>query len=137
VRATVDDLALETVDSVTLTSDSEGIPVTVSNEGPHSLTFLVQLVSTRIREEPATLVKLGPDESETLRLRASLRSTGRFEVHVLMVSRSGRLIGEETFVVRSTAYNRIALLITIGAALVLLLVWARRFVPGRTPPEGT
>ena len=137
VRATVDDLALETVDSVTLTSDSGGIPVTVSNEGPHSLTFLVQLVSTRIREEPATLVKLGPDESETLRLRASLRSTGRFEVHVLMVSPSGRLIGEDAFVVRSTAYNRIALLITIGAALVLLLVWARRFVPGRTPPERT
>ena len=54
VRATVDDLALETVDSVTLTSDSGGIPVTVSNDGPHSLKFSVQLVSTRIREEPAT-----------------------------------------------------------------------------------
>ncbi len=40
VRATVDDLLLETVDSVTLTSDSGGIPVTVSNEGPHSLEFL-------------------------------------------------------------------------------------------------
>ena len=45
------------------------------------------------------------------------------------------MIGEATLVVRSTAYNRIALLITIGAALVLLLVWARRFVPGRTPPK--
>jgi hypothetical protein len=54
-----------------------------------------------------------------------------------MVSPSGRLIGEDAFVVRSTAYNRIALLITIGAAIVLLLVWARRFVPGRTPPERT
>ena len=80
VRATVDDLALETVDSVTLTSDSGGIPVTVSNEGPHSLTFSVQLVSTRIREEPATRVELAPGESETLRLQASLRSTGRFQV---------------------------------------------------------
>ena len=135
VRATVDDLALETVDSVTLTSDSGGIPVTVSNEGPHSLEFSVQLVSTRIREEPATRVELAPGESETLRLQARLRSTGRFPVRVLMVSPSGRMIGEATLVVRSTAYNRIALLITIGAALVLLLVWARRFVPGRTPPE--
>jgi hypothetical protein len=116
VRATVDDLALETVDSVTLTSDSGGIPVTVSNEGPHSLEFSVQLVSTRIREEPATPVRLAPGESETLQLQASLRSTGRFEVHVLMVSPSGRLIGETQIVVRSTAYNRIALLITIGAA---------------------
>ena len=54
-----------------------------------------------------------------------------------MVSPSGRPIGETTLVVRSTAYNRIALLITIGAALVLLLLWARRFVPGRPQPERT
>jgi len=64
-------------------------------------------------------------------------SGGRFEVHVLMVSPSGRLIGETEIVVRSTAYNRIALLITIGAALVLLLLWGRRFVPGRARPQGT
>ena len=137
VRATVDDLALETVESVTLTSDSGGIPVTVSNDGPHSLKFSVQLVSTRIREEPATPVELAPGETETLRLQASLRSTGRFQVVVLMVSPSGRPIGEARLVVRSTAYNRIALLITIGAALVLLLLWARRFVPGRPRPERT
>jgi hypothetical protein len=54
-----------------------------------------------------------------------------------MVSPSGRMIGDATIVVRSTAYNRTALLITIGAALVLLLVWARRFLPGRTPAERT
>jgi hypothetical protein len=137
VRATVDDLALDTVPSVTLTSDSGGIPVTVTNQGPHSLRFSVQLVSTRIREEPATPVELAPGETETFRLRASLRSTGRFPVHVLMVSPSGRMIGEATLVVRSTAYNRIALLITIGAALVLLLVWARRFAPGRPRSERT
>jgi Family of unknown function (DUF6049) len=136
VRATVDDLALETVDSVTLTSDSGGIPVTISNDGPHSLEFWVQLASTRIQTEPATRVRLAPGESDTLQLQARLRSTGRFPVRVLMVSPSGRLIGETQIVVRSTAYNRIALLITIGAALVLLLVWARRFVPGRVRPQG-
>jgi hypothetical protein len=31
--------------------------------------------------------------------------------------------------VRSTAYNRIALLITIGAAVMVVAVWARRFLP--------
>jgi hypothetical protein len=30
-------------------------------------------------------------------------------------------------------YNRIALVITIAAALVLLALWARRFLPRRTP----
>jgi hypothetical protein len=36
-------------------------------------------------------------------------------------------------VIRSTVYNRIALVITIAAALVLLALWARRFIPRRTP----
>ncbi len=128
VRATVEDLALDTVPSVTLTSESSGIPVTVSNEGPHSLRFSVRLVSQWIRAEPATEVELGPGDSETLRLQAELRSTGRFPVLVQMVSPSGRPIGQEAIVVRSTAYNRVALLITIGAALVLVGLWAKRFV---------
>lgn len=128
VRATVDDLALDTVPSVTLTSESAGIPVTVSNEGEHSLRFSVRLVSQWIREEPATEVQLGPGDSQTLRLQAELRSTGRFPVLVQMVSPSGRPIGQEALVVRSTAYNRVALLITVGAALVLVGLWAKRFV---------
>jgi hypothetical protein len=43
------------------------------------------------------------------------------------------VIDQESIVVRSTEYNRIALVITVGAALVLLVLWARRFVPRRTP----
>jgi hypothetical protein len=54
-----------------------------------------------------------------------------------MVSRSGRLFAQQTIAVRSTAYNRIALLITIGAGLVLVAVWARRFLPSRTARRTT
>jgi hypothetical protein len=32
-------------------------------------------------------------------------------------------------VVRSTAYNRVALFLTVGAALFLLLWWGRRLLP--------
>ena len=66
--------------------------------------------------------------SETVRFPAELRSTGRFQVDVHLLSPNGRVIGRESLVVRSTAYNRIALFITIGAAVVLLGLWARRFV---------
>lgn len=132
VRTIADDLALDTVSPITLTSESGGIPVTIANDGVHTLRLSVRLVSQWIRETPSADLKLGPGGSETLRLQAELRSTGRFPVLVQMVSPSGRVIGEEAIVVRSTAYNRIALVITIGAALVLLLVWARRFVPRGT-----
>jgi hypothetical protein len=132
VRDTVDDLALDTVSSVTLTSESGGVPVTVSNGGPHPLRFSVRLDSPWLLDEPTAALELAPGDSRTVRLQAQLRSTGRFPVQVQMVSRSGRLIAQQTIAVRSTAYNRIALLITIGAALVLVAVWARRFLPSRT-----
>jgi hypothetical protein len=53
-------------------------------------------------------------------------------VDVEVTSPSGRVINTGKLIVRSTAYNRFALFITIGAALLALLVWARRFVPRRT-----
>jgi hypothetical protein len=34
--------------------------------------------------------------------------------------------------VRSTAFSRVALIVTLGAALFLVLSWARRFLPGRS-----
>ena len=41
-------------------------------------------------------------------------------------------IVQTQIVVRSTAYNRVALLLTIGAALFLAVWWGRRFLPRRT-----
>ena len=137
VRDTVDDLALDTVSSVTLSSESGGVPVTVSNEGPRPLRFSVRLDSPWLLDEPTAALELAPGDSQTVRLQAQLRSTGRFPVQVQMVSPSGRLIAQQTLAVRSTAFNRMALLITIGAALVLVAVWARRFLPSRTARRST
>jgi hypothetical protein len=137
VRDSVDDLALETVQSVTLTSESAGIPVTVSNEGQHVLRLSVRLDSPWLLEEPTAALVLAPGDTRTVRLQAELRSTGRFPVQVQMVSPSGRVIGQRGLAVRSTAFNRIALLITIGAALVLIALWARRFLPSRATRRTT
>jgi len=137
VRDSVDDLALETVQSVTLTSESAGIPVTVSNEGQHVLRLSVRLDSPWLLEEPTAALVLAPGDTRTVRLQAELRSTGRFPVQVQMVSPSGRVIGQRGLAVRSTAFNRIALLITIGAALVLIALWARRFLPNRATRRTT
>jgi Family of unknown function (DUF6049) len=132
VKETVDGLSLDTVSTVALSSDSGGIPVTVSNAGQQSLNVFVGLVAPQLRNAPSELVRLGPGQSETVRLKARLRSTGRFPVQVQMTAPDGRPIEDRTLIVRSTAYNRIALLITIGAALMLAAVWARRFLPRRT-----
>jgi hypothetical protein len=65
-------------------------------------------------------------------LQAEMVSTGQSLIDVQLVSPSGRVIEQETIVVRSTGYNRVALLITIGAAILMVGVWARRFLPRRT-----
>ncbi len=132
VKGTVDDLSLDTVSSVALSSDSGGIPVTVSNAGKRSLEVFVRLVAPQLRGAPSEQVELGPGQSQTLRLQARLRSTGRFPVRVQMLAPDGRPIQDQTLIVRSTAYNRIALLITVGASVMLVAVWARRFLPRRT-----
>jgi uncharacterized protein DUF6049 len=132
VKSTVDDLSLDTVSSVSLSSDSGGIPVTVSNAGQRSLSVFVRLAAPQLRNEPNQQLDLGPGDSQTLRLQAQLGSTGRFQIHVQMLAPDGRPLDDQTLIVRSTAYNRIALLITIGAAMMLVAVWARRFLPRRT-----
>ena len=44
---------------------------------------------------------------------------------------NGRELSETTFVVRSTAFNRVAIAITLAAALALVVLWVRRLVARR------
>jgi hypothetical protein len=136
VHRTVQDvmsgLVVDTVPSVTLSSDQGGIPITVSNDADETLSFSLRLKSESLRESSDTEMELAPGASETVRLQAEMRSTGRALIDVQLLSPSGRVIEQQTIVVRSTGYNRIALLITIGAALLMLGVWARRFLPRRS-----
>jgi hypothetical protein len=133
VDAVFGSLRLDTVSPITLTSESGGgIPVTVTNGAQDTLRVSVRLASQHLRETPAVDLELAPGASETVRFQAQLRSTGRFPVRVQVLSPSGERLEQETIVVRTTQYNRIAVVITIGAALVLMVLWARRFLPRRS-----
>ncbi|MDP9242094.1 MAG: hypothetical protein M3O84_02840, partial [Actinomycetota bacterium] len=76
-----------------------------------------------------------PDE--TLSFGVTPQTTGRFPVQVLVRTPSGRVLSSATLIVRSTAYNRIALIITIGAALMLFAIYARRALLARRSSGGT
>ncbi len=132
VQEVIGSLVVDTVPTVTISSDRGEIPITVSNDADEPLSFSVRLISQHLREEPSQDLELAPGASETVRLQARMRSSGRVPVNVQLVSPSGRVIQREEIVVRSTGYNRIALFITIGAAILMVGVWARRFLPRRT-----
>lgn len=117
---------------VTLASRTGTLPLRISSSAAEPLRVIVSLESSRLTEPRRTEVVLEPGAERTLAFPVEVKTTGRFPVLVRVTAPAGRVIEEAEISVRSTAYNRIALLITIGAALVLVLVWARRFLPRRT-----
>jgi hypothetical protein len=116
----------------TLTASSAEVPVQVSNDADFPVRVVVDLSSPSIRPTPQQTVVLAPDTSPTLTFDIELRQTGRRDVEVSILSPSQRRIGSPVkLYVQSTAYNRVALWITVGAAALAFAVWARRFVPRR------
>jgi hypothetical protein len=123
----------DTTQPITLTSSSgSGIPIPVTNGNREPLRVSVRLVSSHLSGSPQSSLVLKADSTQIVNFDVQLNTSGRFDVDVEVTSPSGRVINKGTLIVRSTAYNRFALFITIGAALLALLVWARRFVPRRT-----
>jgi hypothetical protein len=128
-------ISVDSADEITLTSSTgSGIPVTVSNGADEALRVSVVLESSSLRGSPSIDLELGPGDSQTVTFQVDAVRTGRFEVRLKVVAPGGRVLYEKKdppLIVRSTVYNRIALVITIAAAVVLLGLWARRFLPRR------
>jgi hypothetical protein len=126
-------VGVDAVDEITLASATGSpIPVTVTNGADEALRVTVQLISSRLEGTPSIELELAAGASETVTFRVDVRSTGAFTVEVRVAAPAGRILASEQFTVRSTVYNRIALTITIAAALLLLALWVRRFLPRRT-----
>lgn len=115
--------------SITLTSRRGLIPVTLHNEAGYPVRLEVTLRSSRLEflgggSQRVTLSR--PSQRFDFPVRA--QATGRFPVDVELRTPDGARIATSSIVVRSTAYNRVALVVTIGAALFLALLWGRRFL---------
>ena len=135
VGAILAGINVDSADQITLTSSTgSGIPVTVSNGAEEGLRVTVQLDSKYLRGSPLSIdLELAPGDSQTVTFRVDALSTGRFTAELRLLAPGGRPLDKpQTLKVRSTVYNRIALLITIAAAVVLVGLWARRFLPRRT-----
>jgi hypothetical protein len=121
---------------VTLTSRAGFIPVTLENGSGYTATVVLQFMSDRRLEfsgGASRTVPLPPGD-RTLTVGVKSLANGRIPIRVRLVTPGEFLpevITERGLVVRSTAYNRLALFVTIGAALFLLAWWGRRFLPRR------
>jgi hypothetical protein len=127
-----------TTSLVTLTSRSGVIPVTVGNRSNYPIEARLRLVADRrlafVDGNDRSVVLSRGSEVFTFRVRA--QTTGRFPIKVQVQTSDGpdgQTISETDMVVRSTAYNRVALFLTIGAAVFLMGWWGRRLLPRKRP----
>jgi len=120
---------------VTLTERRGVIPFTVANDSVYAVRVVVRLVSESQLTFPhgdRRTITIPPHASQFLSFSVQTKTTGRFPVSVQMFTPAGHQIAESRMIVRSTAYNLVALVVTLGAALFLLAWWGRRFLPRRT-----
>jgi hypothetical protein len=130
VQREFDKVEPPTPSSVTLTSRGGVIPVTIRNLAGYRVRIRVVLESPRLEfleGDSQEVILERPVQAFTFPVRA--QTTGRFPVTVRLETPGGASIGESRMVVRSTAYNVLALVTTLGAALFLAAWWARRFLP--------
>jgi hypothetical protein len=111
----------------TFLSETASIPLRMGDPGALPIRVTVQLQSNRFRfpdggTKTVTLTK--PDQIVTF--SATALASGQGTIQVVLRAPSGRAIRQTTLTVRSTSVNRIALVVTAAAALLLVVLWSRR-----------
>ncbi|WP_143425079.1 DUF6049 family protein [Geodermatophilus pulveris] len=137
VRATTARL----LERVTLLAPAEGTYSLASRDAPLVLTVLNDLpFALRVQLQVQTRGNalsvgdisdqvLGPQQRTTLQVPSEVRQSGRFSVAATLTTPDGVPLGEPVRLqVQSTAYGSISVVVTIGAAALLGLLFLRRLV---------
>ena len=127
-------IAPDTSTVLTFTSRSGAIPLRMGDPGGRVLNVRVELASGRVEflglnEQPIQLDQ--PDQ--VLSFPVEVKAAGPSRIDVFVRSPDGVELSHAVLLVRSTAVNPIALIITIGAGLMLVALWSRRLFRRRNP----
>lgn len=111
----------------TFLSETASIPFRMGDPGTLPIRFTLQLRSSQFRfpggdQQVVTLTQ--PNQIVTF--NATALASGPGTIQVILRAPSGRAIHQTTLTVSSRSVNRIALLVTAAAALVLIWLWSRR-----------
>jgi hypothetical protein len=137
VSATIADLR----DQVTLLAPADGTYSLASNDAPLVLTvqndlpFAVDVrldLSARthvLAVEDVGVTRLEPQSRTTIQVPTQVRQSGGFTVTATLTTPAGGPLGESVQLrVKSTAYGTVTLAITVGAGVLLGLLFLRRLV---------
>jgi len=120
----------------TFTSGEGTIPFVIGGAGPYPLTVTVRLEGPQFdfpkgREQIVVVT----DATQVVKFDVVAKATGQNPIVVRVLAPNGDGIGQaQTIVVRSTAFNHIALIVTLAAAGVLAMLYSRRWFRRTTGP---
>lgn len=127
--------APDTSQIFTFTSGVGTIPISLGDPGPLPLHVVIVLRSSRFTfpSGNAQFVTLTRPHQIVL-FRVGTTGGGQWPILVYLQAPkpSGRYVAQETLLVRSTQVNKIAVIITVAAGLVLVALWSRRLFRRRT-----
>jgi hypothetical protein len=120
--------------TITLTSRGATIPLVLESGVNYPVLVVIKLTSDKVEfqggqpcfdpQGPATcLTKVLLPRAQTIQVRAKSKFSGSFQVKVALRSVPGLQIAQARLLIRSTAYNLLALSIMGAAALFILLSW--------------
>jgi hypothetical protein len=134
VDRTFTSMAPDTSHPLTFTSRSGTIPLRMGDPGDRVLDVRVELASGRVEflDGNERIVRL-EEPSQVITFDVEFKAAGPSRIEVLVLSPDGVELSRDVLLVRTTAVNPIALLITIGAGLVLVGLWSRRLFRRRNP----
>lgn len=131
--AQLDQISLGGVENLTLTSREGELQLILVNEGLQALRVQIRFVTPNLLLADDIIEDQFQPGSTPLNIEAIVRTSGTFPVTVVVETIDGRYrIIEREIVVRSTSLNQIALGLTIGALLFLILFYASRAVRRRS-----
>jgi hypothetical protein len=127
-------LAPDTSRMLTFTSRSGKITLRMGDPGGRILNVNVVLASTRVEflDDNERAVRLDQAD-QVITFQVELKAAGPSQIVIRVMAPNGTTLTRRELLVRSTAVNPIALIITIGAGLVLVGLWSRRLFRRRNP----
>jgi hypothetical protein len=119
---------------LTFTSRAGTIPLRMGDPGNRVLNVTVRLESGRVDflDGEERTVRLD-QANQVITFSVEVKAAGPSDIDVSVMSPNGAVLSRSVLVVRSTAVNPIALIITTGAGLVLIGLWSRRLFRRRRP----
>jgi hypothetical protein len=118
---------------LTFTSPSGTILLRMGDPGGRVFDVVVEVASGRVEFLDGRTRTVRIDRpNQLVSFDAEVKASGRSSIEVRVRAPNGLVLSQGILVVRSTALNPIALIITVGAGLVLVGLWSRRLFRRRS-----